>query len=297
MSHTWQPLPASIPHVLAPASPKPQSPHASTSALDLQAAVDRLAALDAPRRRYGLAHLRPPRLGLPQLISTGVKGTWAVADGSGTSHDGRPPWLPASVDIGDLSVEDNDEEEEDRLPRNEAEAEEWARRRRERQELEGAPVHSSRTPKSDSASSRVSTLVASNSQPQKAPTANTSKSGSRKESNESRRSQTLVTTHFSATKSTVATATPQTKRKRPAGSPPPRDELLRSTDHTVPAAGISGRKHDLPDVVATWATRDQRRGDSESGARPRTQAIGAADAREPVGDDEILSERGCTQVS
>lgn len=322
----YAPIPSRIPHILAPASPT-SSPPLEASALGglafgippkWQAGVDRLVALDAPRRKYGLPHLRPPRLGLPQLVCTsGINGLWRPNADHGSSEDGEP---------NDIVIEDDGlawSDEENRLPRDEAEAKEWAQRRRLRRQARKAVATIGDGPAPRGAIPQLSAQPTAGKPPlalynRAPPTVPKSRSASRQgssttvaaastSSSRTLNPQHLVTSHFTATKTvSPGVAAAQQVKKRPAGSPPPNPPLSRASSHTTDGRAskravspASSRKTELQSLVPETVSNV----DSAASTRYTAQfALGGSPAQFAAADDdgaleEVLEEFGCTQVS
>ena len=301
----YHPLPALVPHVLAPASPASTAANPSTLNLDL--ATKRLAALDAPRRKFGLSYAVPPRLGLPQLICTGVNGIWSAsaADADAAlSGDEHPPWVRAGQ-AHDLEEEDDgDDPYRKGLPRDEEEAERWAEARRQKRRQAKATTKVQRTvvdhvePVASTSSSYVRETDAGADVPIRKTRGEAHGSASKAAA-----ASKLVTSHFTATKATVAAS--QTK-KRPAGSPPPPGTAAtgpsRSGPRSSAATGGASKRSASPaaDRKATTdgslKTKGVSRG-APTGSAATTQVVGETETFDPFVDEEVLFERGCTQVS
>lgn len=300
----YHPLPALVPHVLAPASPASTAANPSTLNLDL--AIQRLAALDAPRRKFGLSYAVPPRLGLPQLICTGVNGIWSAsaADGDDAlSGDEHPPWVRAGQAHAHDSGDDSDDPYRKGLPRDEEEAERWAEARRQKRRQAKATTKVQRTVVDhvEPVASTSSSYVRETDAGAEVPTRKTRGEAHLSASNAAAASK-LVTSHFTATKATVAAC--HTK-KRPAGSPPPPGTAATGPSRSGPrssvATGRASKRSPSPaaDREATDGSSSIKGGSrgAPTGSAARTQIVGETETFDPFVAEEVLFERGCTQVS
>lgn len=302
----YHPLPALVPHVLAPASPA--STAANPSTLNLELATKRLAALDAPRRKFGLSYAVPPRLGLPQLICTGVNGIWSASavEDDNLSGDEHPPWVRAEQ-AHDVEDDDSDDPYRKGLPRDEEEAERWAEARRQKRRQAKATTKVQRTVDDDIRA--VGPIAPTSNSSFARETAAGADVPIRKTRGEAHLSASktaaapkLVTSHFTATKATVAAA--HTK-KRPAGSPPPPGTAATGPSWSGPrSSAATGRASKRSPSPAT----DRKAADGGSnikgvpraaptGSAATTQVVGETETFDPFVAEEVLFERGCTQVS
>ncbi|GAA5874965.1 hypothetical protein JCM3774_000461 [Rhodotorula dairenensis] len=295
------PLPVSIPHVLAPASPASTSANPST--LQLEAATRRSAALDAPRRRLGLSCAVPPRLGFPQLICTGVNGIWSPSanlDDEDLSSDGHPPWVRAEHGSSREADDDNNGDPyRNGLPRNETEAEEWAARRRQQRQTGKAIAKVKRTILDRVDSATVTALPEARVPAAEAVTARTRGHARPVAPN-------LVTSHFTASKASSGGAA--STKKRPAGSPPPAGAAAgpsHSGGSRPPSAANRASKRSPSPMGNSGAAaghgsnslagkNDSYRAHKSSLAR--TDAVGETETPDPLMAEEVLFERGCTQM-
>lgn len=302
----YHPLPALVPHVLAPASPASTAANPSTLNLDL--ATKRLAALDAPRRKFGLSYAVPPRLGLPQLICTGVNGIWSASTADADdnlSGDEHPPWVRTGP-AHDLEEEDDgDDPYRKGLPRDEEEAERWAEARRQKRRQAKATTKVQRTVVVDHVepvASTSSSYVRETNAGAEVPIQKT-RGEAHGSASKAAAASKLVTSHFTATKATVAVS--HTK-KRPAGSPPPPGTAAtgpsRSGSRSSAATGRASKRSLSPaaDRNATdggLKTKGTSRGGAPTGSAATTQVVGETETFDPFVAEEVLFERGCTQVS
>ena len=300
----YHPLPALVPHVLAPASPASTAANPSTLNLDL--ATKRLAALDAPRRKFGLSYAVPPRLGLPQLICTGVHGIWSASTAdadAALSGDEHPPWVRTGQ-AHDLEEDASDDPYRKGLPRDEEEAECWAeaRRRKRRQAKATTKVQRIVVDHVEPVASTSSSYVRETAAGAEVPIRKT-RGEAHGCASKSATTPQLVTSHFTATKATVAAS--HTK-KRPAGSPPPPGTAAtgppRSGPRSSAATGRASKRSPSPaaDRNATdggLKTKGTSRGGAPTGSAATTQVVGETETFDPFVAEEVLFERGCTQVS
>ncbi|KAG0665830.1 hypothetical protein C6P46_005924 [Rhodotorula mucilaginosa] len=302
----YHPLPALVPHVLAPASPA--STAANPSALNLELATKRLAALDAPRRKFGLSYAVPPRLGLPQLICTGVNGIWSAsaADADDTlSGDEHPPWVRAGQAPDVEEENDSDVPYRKGLPRDEEEAERWAEARRQKRRQAKATTKVQRIVVDHvepAASTSTSSYVRETNVGAADVPARRTRGEAHHSASKAAAAPKLVTSLFSATKATVAAA--HTK-KRPAGSPPPPGTAAtgpsRSGPRSSAATGRASKRSPSPaaDPRATGYglnTKGPPRGGAPTGSATTTQVVGETETFDPFVAEEVLFERGCTQM-
>ncbi|GAA5978158.1 hypothetical protein JCM10908_004251 [Rhodotorula pacifica] len=306
MSAVYKPLPAHIPHILAPASPASTSANPSTSALEL--ATERLTAIDAPRRKYGLSYAVPSMLGLPKLICTGVNGIWtASADDALSSGDEHPPWIHAgrASSIGD---DDSDTASQGRLPLDEVEAEEWAALRRQmRQNSRKTKTKTRRTVASDAQTEGVPSWssIATTERVSSPPPNRRTRGEAQVSTSKTGVAQNLVTSHFTTSKVTVSTAP---TKKRPAGSPIAAAAAAKSaaagpsSSGARPSSGASKRSTTPPVDRRGGAANAGLMTDLEggvgtlAGSRATTQMVGETGPLDPFVAEEVLFERGCTQM-
>ncbi|TNY19912.1 Proteophosphoglycan 5 [Rhodotorula diobovata] len=277
----YAPLPATIPLVLAPASPLPPDFDASAHTW-----AKLLADTDRPRRRLTVPHVAPAALGLPQLVSTGVSGRW------GSSQHGQaqaPPWVLAR------STRRSKEERK----RDMAEQRAWEELgvaglpRDERQALEWEQVKRDWRAKRDSARNTVEVEAK----------AERRMSGARK-------STGTLSGHFASSKATVS-ARPAASKKRPPSSPPstqvpsppPAPLPVSSSDKAAAATRKSRPSGSTSFPSLSSINSAGREVGSPAPRRVASAQSLARDAAEGVlsdgdgdEDDEILSERGCTQM-
>ncbi|BGP37683.1 hypothetical protein JCM10449v2_001600 [Rhodotorula kratochvilovae] len=273
----YAPLPASLPAVLAPSSPLP--PSFDAAALALSSA---LADSDKPRRGSGLAHSAPPALGLPQLVSTAVRGRWGAPSGEAEA----PPWVLArTAKTKDERRRDRDEQRAwERLgvaglPRNEAQAEQWENVKRDwRAERDRPLVHDGVTVKGAPKERRTSA---------------------------GRAATATLAGHFASSKPAVAAAS--SSKKRPPSSPP-HAYVPSPSSVPVPIAAKPTKREKRPSASASFPSLSPINSAGQevisSGSRGRLsqeQARKEDDERDELASDaddgEVLFERGCTQLS
>lgn len=296
----YHPLPVAIPHVLAPASPASTS--AIPSTLRVEAATKRLAALDAPRRRLGLSYAVPPRLGLPQLICTGVNGIWSTSGNLDEEFSGaaQPPWARAEQGRPLEPDDDSDDPYRTGLPRNEAEAEEWAARSWQERQT-GRVVAKVKRTAIDRAGSAIAPV------PFDASELTAQAGTTRTRGHAGTGAPKLVTSHFTSSKAAVSGAV--STKKRPAGSPPPSGATAGTSHLGGPrssvAANRASKRSPSPmreDRAATGHSSNRLTGKTDSrrthkGSLPATELVLETETPEPFMAEEVLFERGCTQVS
>ena len=275
---SYAPLPAALPLVLAPASPLPPSFDS-----DVQHWSHALADIDKPRRLAGVRHAAPPALGLPQLVSTAVCGRWG--NGDDDNHDQAPPWVLA---VAPRSKDDRRRDKAERrawdqlgvagIPRDEVEADEWElvkRKWRAKGQHDKAHKVKPVEPMPSSADSKKSVPV--------------------------------LSAHFPSSKSSVAASSGS--KKRPPSSPPAAHSPSsppgpRSVDPIdKPVAASSGRPTHSASFASLSSINSAGRGLASpaprrtSSARALAQDVedGVLSDGEDAGD-EVLYERGCTQV-